>query len=389
MKITSSNIAFQTARQYEKQIASSRTIESLEDRVSLKQSPLSIKDKQSSNEGLFVTVAEVPSTSDIEDAAIGDPKLAVMKRMIETLTGKKIQLSRVSEYDHEDATSSPPRNRYGAKASLSDGLSSVFTRFPPNTSLFRVDSPAPLFIRPNAMERQALQRVDLSEIEMPTQKVRITEVDSFYEAERTAFKSQGVVKTADGREINFALDLEMSREFYQEERTERMEERVLVDPLVVNFGGGAAELTDVRFSFDLDSDGDNEKIPWLAPGSGFLVLDRNEDGIVNDGSELFGPQSGNGFSDLAELDDDKNGWIDENDAAFEKLSVWSGETPDSGNLQSLKTAGVGAIALSNEETPFSLNDEETNETRGEIRRTGIYLSEEGRAGTIQQVDLSV
>ena len=389
MKITSSNIAFQTARQYEKQIASSRTMESLEDRVSLKPFTLNIKDKPSLKEALFVPITEVAPASDMEDEAIGDPKLAVMKRMIETLTGKKIQLSRISEYDHEDDTSSSFRNRYGAEASLNDGLSSVLTRFPPNTSLFHVNSPAPLSIRPNAMERQALQRVDLSDIKMPTQKVRITEVDSFYEAERTAFESQGVVKTADGREINFALDLEMSREFYQEERTERMEERVLVDPLVVNFGGGAAELTDVRFSFDLDSDGENEKIPWLAPGSGFLVLDRNEDGIVNDGSELFGPQSGNGFADLAELDDDKNGWIDENDAAFEKLSVWSGETPDSGNMQSLKMTGVGAIALSNEKTLFSLNDEDTNETKGQIQRTGIYLSEEGKVGSIQQVDLSV
>ena len=50
-----------------------------------------------------------------------------------------------------------------------------------------------------------------------------------------------------------------------------------------------------RFAFDLNADGQAEQINFVAPGSGFLVFDRNQDGKVNNGSELFGPTTDNGF----------------------------------------------------------------------------------------------
>ena len=56
----------------------------------------------------------------------------------------------------------------------------------------------------------------------------------------------------------------------------------------------------------------------------FLALDLNGDGRINNGSELFGALSGNGFADLAQYDSDANGWIDENDEIFQRLKVWSG-----------------------------------------------------------------
>jgi hypothetical protein len=73
------------------------------------------------------------------------------------------------------------------------------------------------------------------------------------------------------------------------------------DPLVLNFAGTAAQLTDQRFSFDLNADGSDEQINFVTPGSGFLVFDRNQDGKVNNGSELFGPTTGDGFQELAAL----------------------------------------------------------------------------------------
>ena len=95
------------------------------------------------------------------------------------------------------------------------------------------------------------------------------------------------------------------------------------DPLVINFNGSAAQLTSTKFSFDIDTDGTTENISFAAPGSGFLALDKNHDGKINDGSELFGPASGNGFKELAAYDQDGNQWIDENDAVFSRLKVWS------------------------------------------------------------------
>ena len=81
------------------------------------------------------------------------------------------------------------------------------------------------------------------------------------------------------------------------------------------------ELSDQTFYFDLDADGEEEEISMLK-GSGYLALDKNEDGIINDGSELFGTGNGDGFADLARYDEDGNGWIDENDSIWSKLKIW-------------------------------------------------------------------
>lgn len=213
--------------------------------------------------------------------------------------------------------------------------------------------------------------------------------ESYTEVEQTNFAASGTVKTADGREISFQLELSMSRSYYEESNVSLRfgDAARKIDPLVLNFAGNATQLTDQRFAFDLNSDGSKEQINFVAPGSGFLVFDRNQDGKVNNGSELFGPATGNGFAELALLDDDKNGWIDESDAAFAKLQVWTRDGSGKDQLQSLASANVGAIALSHISTPFDLKTND-NELLGQIRSSGIFLQEDGVAGTIQQIDLT-
>ena len=146
-------------------------------------------------------------------------------------------------------------------------------------------------------------------------------------------------------------------------------------------------MTGQRFAFDLNADGQTEQINFVAPGSGFLVFDRNQDGKVNNGSELFGPTTNNGFQELAALDDDRNGWIDESDAAFDRLQVWTRDGAGTDRLQSLGEAGVGAIGLGNIATPFDIKNN-ANQLLGQIRSSGIVLQESGAAGTIQQIDLT-
>lgn len=213
--------------------------------------------------------------------------------------------------------------------------------------------------------------------------------ESYTEIEQTSFSASGTVRTADGREISFSLELSMSRSYYQESNVSlRVGDAARkTDPLVLNFSGTATQLTDQRFAFDLDADGDKEQINFVAPGSGFLVFDRNQDGKVNNGSELFGPSTNNGFGELAKLDDDHNGWIDENDAAFTKLQVWTRDSGGQDQLHSLAAAGVGAIALSSINTPFDLKTND-NGLLGQIRSSGIFLQEDGAAGTIQHIDLT-
>jgi hypothetical protein len=208
------------------------------------------------------------------------------------------------------------------------------------------------------------------------------------ESESTAFSAQGTVKTVDGKEINLQLGLTMSRSFVSENKVDIQGRSVLKDPLVINYGGAAASLTERKFSFDIDSDGTADQISFLNQGSGFLALDKNGDGKIDNGSELFGTQSGNGFADLATSDVDHNGWIDENDPIYDKLRIWSKDASGKDQLLALGQAGVGAIYLGSAASQFSLKDG-ANQLDGQIRSSGIFLRDDGTSGTVQQVDLVV
>lgn len=211
----------------------------------------------------------------------------------------------------------------------------------------------------------------------------------FCEQESTSFSTEGTVRTADGREIAFNLELEMSRSFsaYYHENYE-MQSVSMCDPLVINLDSDIASVSDQKFYFDLDADGTKESISTLNAGSGYLALDLNGDGVINDGSELFGAKSGDGFADLKKYDSDGNGWIDEGDEIWDKLLIWMKDENGQDRLYHVAQKGVGAICLQNAQTDFSLNSTEDNHVNGQIRKTGIFLYENGNVGTIQHVDLA-
>lgn len=219
---------------------------------------------------------------------------------------------------------------------------------------------------------------------------RITATSGFTgESESTTFASKGLVQTADGRNIDFNVEVSMSRAFMSQIDTLEVQEYIKTDPLMINLDTNIGSVSDQKFFFDLDSDGDEEQISFAGKGSGFLALDKNGDGKINDGSELFGTSSGDGFKDLAAYDEDGNGWIDENDSVFSKLKVWTKDENGNDYLIDLKKADVGAIYLSNADTQFSLKDDENN-LNAEIKKTGIYLREStGAVGTLNHVDLVV
>ena len=210
------------------------------------------------------------------------------------------------------------------------------------------------------------------------------------EEEHTTFATQGTVKTADGRELSFNLEFGMSRrfeEYYEENMVTSI--TTFKDPLVINLDTNIAKVSDQKFFFDLDCDGEEEEISSLQAGSGFLALDLNGDGQINDGSELFGTKSGDGFEDLSRYDLDGNGWIDEADPIWEKLLIWTKDENGEDKMYHLSDLGVGAIGLSRVGTQFSLNAEKTNETNAMIRKTGIFLYENGAVSTLQQLDMAV
>lgn len=208
------------------------------------------------------------------------------------------------------------------------------------------------------------------------------------EKESMLFLAQGKIKTEDGREIDFKLQMNMSREFTSSQSLDIKAGDALIDPLIINFDGGSPELTETKIQFDLDSDGVKEDISFLGEGSGFLALDKNGDGQINNGKELFGTLSGNGFSELAQYDSDKNGWIDENDPIFDRLSIWTKDSSGNDQLTAIGMKGIGAIYMGNITTAFSLKDSENN-LEGQIRESGVFVKENGQVGTIQHLDLVV
>ncbi len=215
----------------------------------------------------------------------------------------------------------------------------------------------------------------------PDHQVKVTEY--LAEREQLRFSASGSVQTADGKTIDLKLGFAMS--YQQLQLSERItRESALKDPLVINLEKQFADLQDTRFEFDIDSDGTKDSLANLAKGSYFLALDKNNNQQIDNGSELFGAQSGNGFADLAQYDEDGNSFIDEGDSIYAKLSVWR---PDKG-MMAIADVGVGAIYLHPVETQFqNMGNNSEGESQGVLRSSSIYLKEDGTAGTVQQLDL--
>lgn len=211
------------------------------------------------------------------------------------------------------------------------------------------------------------------------------------ETEITCFQSTGSVVTSDGRTIDFNISMEMSRSFTETvEAISSDTQYILTDPLVIRLDDAPETISDQKWLFDIDGDGTKEEISELTKGNGFLALDANDNGVIDDGSELFGTTSGNGFKDLAAYDEDGNGWIDENDTVYNQLKVWVKDASGSDRLLDLQQADVGAIYLGSANTQFSHNALETNETQAVVQQTGFYLHEStGQANIVQQIDFAV
>ena len=219
----------------------------------------------------------------------------------------------------------------------------------------------------------------------PRQQTTTQTVNLSVESQKLSVGARGSVQTADGRQIDFQAALQLSSQYASITSTSSTETPATKDPLVLNFDGRGVRLSGEKINFDLNADGTQESMPTVASGSGILFADRNQDGVANDGTELFGAQSGNGFADLAKQDSDGNGWIDQADPIYGQLRIWF-QDANGGHTYSLADLGVGALSTANVATPFNLRD--TASLLGQIRSSGVYLMEDGRAGFVSHVDLA-
>lgn len=214
--------------------------------------------------------------------------------------------------------------------------------------------------------------------------VEINRMFAFESNTSIQMSSQGKVTTEDGREIDFLLELNYQSEMQITQTSQFNGNRNLIDPLVINLTGGPAQLSDSYFEFDLNGDGNKETLHQTATGTGFLVFDKNGNGIIDDGSEMFGPETGYGFAELSTYDEDGNGWIDENDSIFAQLSFMDFNQDGEQQLQDLATVGLGAIALQTAEMDFDLYDSQGN-FQANVARSSVALMENGSAVSIQEI----
>lgn len=122
-------------------------------------------------------------------------------------------------------------------------------------------------------------------------------------------------------------------------------------------GMTSTSLNDSHTYFDYAADGLKEHTAWIEKGDALLVRDINNDGVINDGSELFGDRTklsdgslaADGYAALAQYDTNNDGVIDKNDTDFSQLKLWkdanqNGKT-DAGELVDLSVAGITSLSL--------------------------------------------
>ncbi len=133
-----------------------------------------------------------------------------------------------------------------------------------------------------------------------------------------------------------------------------------ITPIVIDLGGDGIKTiarADFHGNFDLLGDGHGIQSGWISGNDGFLAIDNNNNGRIDNISELFGgAEKGSGFAKLASFDSNGDGLVNANDAQFAELRIWrdanSNGVTDAGELLGLDQAGVASLTVSFTELPF-------------------------------------
>lgn len=283
-----------------------------------------------------------------EDAGL-DAETYQLKSIVESFTGREIKLSRIAE-DVDGNEQGPQQNNGG------------FT----NVAIASPEQEAPTVTASLIYQYQ----------------------ESYLEEETSLFSASGLLTLESGETLDIDFSQFNQRSFYLENSLElELGEVELTDPLMVNLQGPLC-LSNQKYQFDLDNDGEQESINFAKGNSGFLALDRNQNGVIDDGTELFGALTGNGFTELSKLDEDGNGFIDSGDGVFTDLLFYQKDANGQDYTQKISDLGIGALYLGHQATPFQVKNSE-NELQAVVRSSGIFVNENGSVGSMQQIDLVV
>ncbi|MGM0595324.1 MAG: hypothetical protein ACQETD_12390 [Pseudomonadota bacterium] len=179
-------------------------------------------------------------------------------------------------------------------------------------------------------------------------------------------------------ELSVSFRISVSRTSVEVEARRSGEVVQRSDPLALDLNGNGLETTGVAngIRFDIDADGDLDTTSFITGGDAFVAWDRNGNGRIDDGSELFGDQNGdaNGYEALARYDDNRDGHIDRNDAIFQQLRLLTLNADGEQRLQSLAEAGIAAIGLDYHNTAKAINAYDT------IAQVATFRREDGSEG---------
>ena len=170
------------------------------------------------------------------------------------------------------------------------------------------------------------------------------------------------------------------------------------DPLTLDLDGDGIETLASNGHngalFDHDKDGIRTATGWVSKDDGLLIYDRNGDGVVNNGGELFGDntllkngeRATNGYQALADLDENGDGKVDAADSAFAKLRVWRDLNQDGisqeGELLTLNEAKVKALNLANKNADRDLGNGNS------LAEEGTYTDSDGNEKQMGDLNLA-
>jgi hypothetical protein len=178
----------------------------------------------------------------------------------------------------------------------------------------------------------------------------------------------GTLQTTKGKQIDFSLSIQWSEAFTTHQRDILQGGGDFSDPLVISLDGRQPIMKE---TFDFALTENASTLNYLSPNAGYLALDKDGNATIDKGSELFGPQSGDGFEELRAYDEDKNGWIDSSNSVYAQLKFWK-ISEGKNELKRLEEVGIGAIS-----TPIA-----------HYKEASIAVGENGRTYGVFSVDLA-
>lgn len=215
-----------------------------------------------------------------------------------------------------------------------------------------------------AFDREEIDRAEFERLKYEANKRLLEDLNNTYQYDDTL--SQDAKDMRERAKWYFEKEIENYEKYYKPEQLdpeswedcfEQAENAVC--PLILDLDGDGVGITPVEQGvfFDHNGDGFAELSAWTSASDGFLVRDRNGDGKITSGDELFGDQTRmldgrwgqNGFDVLAEYDDNQDGRIDAQDALWSELRVWVDANRDGVSqlpeIRSLAETGVASIGI--------------------------------------------